>query len=373
MIQLVSPHNQFFMEGLHTFQETLKQLQAQVGDRPIPQRDEAFHQLSQAIRTMSRKCRVAQGSCVDPSELPGTRRAFQDCIAPWFDTSWFMHRAKLKPRGYPGDYELLSGIYAGQPKSSGLGGYLDLYFLHSDLAQAVVARMHAARQFLNHEARQRLGDLTILNVASGPCREFFTGLYMPQDNRRISIVCIDTDEDALNFVREQLAAHDARDFPQVELVPYNALRMRSAKNNVARFGWADIIYSIGLLDYLPDKHLVATMQGLRESLKPGGVAYFSFKDTNGYDHCEYQWFVDWFFFQRDEQHCRKLMIDAGFAPDDIVVQRDATGIIMNFVVSAPQKMSLRTDEASHANSSLPAPRMVAGNLKPDEVRVPAPE
>ncbi len=355
MIQLTTPRSQLLLDGLQVFTAALTRLQEQIGEHALPKRDERFHELSQAIRTMSRKCRLAQQSCEDPHQLEDDRRYFQNCIAPWFETSWFMSRAKQKPRGYPGDYELLSGIYAGQPRSTGLGGYLDLYFLHSDLGQAVVARMHAAREFLNEQARQRDGDLTILNVASGPCREFFTGLSMPQHNRTITVCCIDNDVDALDFVQGQLATHAPTGLPQLRFVPYNALRMRSAKSNVARFGLADIIYSIGLLDYLPDKHLIATMRGLRDTLKPGGVAYFAFKDTNGYDHHEYQWFVDWFFFQRDEQQCRDLLLAAGFLPQELSVRRDDTGIIMNFVATVDPRFSCQTDHAGR-QASLEAPR-----------------
>ena len=355
MIQLTTPNDRLFLEGVQTFTDTLDRLQLKLVQRSAPQRDEAFHELSQAIRTMSRKCRLRQQSCSDPSQLQRDRVYFQQRIAPWFDTSWFMHRAKQKPRGYPGDYELLSGIYNGEPRSVGLGAYLDLYFLCSDLGQAVVARMHAAREFLNQEVRNRGGDLVILNVASGPCREFFTGLSMPQQGRSITMYCIDNDLDALDFVKRQLATHAVTELPQLRFVPYNALRMRSAKGNVARFGLADIIYSIGLLDYLPDKHLVATMRGLRESLKPGGVAYFAFKDTNGYDHCEYQWFVDWFFYQRDERQCRDLMMAAGFSAHELSVRRDETGIIMNFVATVEPRMMLRTDLADPPALASPPP------------------
>ncbi len=284
---------------------------------------------------------------------------FQDCIAEWFDTSWFMSRAKEKPRGYPGDFELLTGIYDGAVRSRGLGGYLDLYFLKSDLGQAVVSRMHAAREFLNREVRYHDGDLTILNVASGPCREFFTGMRMPPSGRQIQLYCIDSDGDALEFVEKQLADDKPRDLPLLKFVEYNALRMRSAKANIKRFGMADIIYSIGLLDYIPDRHLIATMQGLRETLKPGGVAYFSFKDSNGYDPAEYQWFVDWHFFQRDEQQCHELLTAAGFVPSEMSVQRDDTGIIMNFVAYAGTRRDYRTDAAVPSFDAIKSPHGVS--------------
>jgi extracellular factor (EF) 3-hydroxypalmitic acid methyl ester biosynthesis protein len=355
MIKTTAEVDRLFLDDLGRFTNVLTHLQTHIGDQQDPGRNDSYQELVQAIRIMSRKCRLMQQRCESSDQLSAIRKYFQTRIAPWFDTSWFMARAKQKPRGYPGDFELLTGIYDGKPRSSGLGGYLDLYFLQSDLGQAVVSRMNAAREFLNHEIRNRDGDLTILNVASGPCREFFTGLTVPPRDRKVTLYCIDNDLDALQYVENQVAANGPSGLPDLKFVQYNALRMRSANGNVKRFGLADIIYSIGLLDYIPDKHLVATLRGLRESLKPGGVAYFAFKDTHGYDPYEYQWFVDWFFFQRDEKQCREILCAAGFSLADVSVVRDDTGIIMDFVARVGSPTARRSDQAVPVVSSVEAP------------------
>ena len=108
--------------------------------------------------------------------------------------------------------------------------------------------MNAAREFLNEEVQRRDADLSIWNVASGPCREFFTGLSMPQTDRNITLHCIDSDRDALRFVEQKVTSGVDLNLPELKFVQYNALRMRSAKSNSKRFGSADIIYSIGLLE-----------------------------------------------------------------------------------------------------------------------------
>ena len=51
-------------------------------------------------------------------------------IAPWFDRSWLMH-AKFKPKGYPRLTILTRSTTV--PKSPGIGGYLDPYFLNTQL------------------------------------------------------------------------------------------------------------------------------------------------------------------------------------------------------------------------------------------------
>ena len=88
--------------------------------------------------------------------------------------------------------------------------------------------------------------------------------------------------------------------------------MTSAANNIRRFGRSDIVYSVGLCDYIPDEFLIPLLQGWRESVADGGVVYVAFKDTLLYDKTEYQWLTDWYFFQRTEEECRRLFEQAGY-------------------------------------------------------------
>ena len=110
--------------------------------------------------------------------------------------------------------------------------------------------------------------------------------------------------------------------------------MTSAVVNVERFGRSDLIYSVGLCDYIPDKYLIPMLEGWRGSLSPGGTVYVAFKDCKRYTTPEYQWLVDWFFLQRTEEECRHLFAAAGYDMDELEMSRDETGIIINFVGAA---------------------------------------
>ena len=339
----------FFREHVETFLSQLKSIQ----ERIQAQQETPEHlvvELASAIREQSKEClRVEQELTADGEELAAAQARFQDAIDPWFRQSWFMERAKSKPRGYPGDYVLLTAIYDQLPKSEGFGKCLDLYFLQSDLAGAVRARMESTRQYLSSYISDADQDVVnVLNVASGPCREFFVGLDFPAE-KTVNIKCIDADQEALDYVQSKIAAAELN--ANVELINYNALRLRSAKRNREKFGRPDVIYSIGLLDYIPDKHLVGLLQGLRETVRPGGVVFASFKDQLRYDKAEYQWFVDWFFFQRTEAQCRDLMLAAGFDGSCLKSRRDSSGIIVNFVGRTP--VVQERYDAAHAGSIVP--------------------
>ena len=284
----------------------------------------------------------------DPVALKKAQQEFREKIAPWFDQSWFMQRAKEKPRGYPGDYETLTGIYEQKPKTTGFGGYLDRYFLESDLARAVRGRLEGIQKFLIRETLNRAERVSILDVASGPGREYAVGFTSAQAG--ISLKCVDTDEQALEYLKSHVDP-SLLDSGDLSCYRYNALKMSSAKANLETFGECDIIYSVGLCDYIPDRYLIKILQGWRESVSPTGIVYVAFKDATQYVAAEYQWHVDWFFYERTESDCRELFAAAGYNVDKLEMFRDETNIIMNFVAREPALSRSRLDSSQTASSN----------------------
>jgi extracellular factor (EF) 3-hydroxypalmitic acid methyl ester biosynthesis protein len=331
--------NTFFEDDVEEFKSALAAIEGRTRPDADPSSDETLDHLTAAIHRSREACKAAELE-LPPEELKRAQERFRKEIAPWFDQSWFMERAKAKPRGYPGDFETLTGIYEDLPKSKGIGGYLDRYFLKSDLARAVRGRLDGIQQFLIRETANRKERVSILNVASGPGREYAAGLTSARAG--ISLKCIDTDEQALEYLRTHI---DPSLLDSVDLTcfRYNALRMSSAKANLENFGECDIIYSVGLCDYIPDRFLIKILQGWRESVSPRGIIYVAFKDATQYVASEYQWHVDWFFYERTEADCRDLFAKAGYEVDRLEMFRDETGIIMNFIARAPALGRLRLD------------------------------
>ena len=253
-----------------------------------------------------------------------------------------MERSISKPRGYPGDYMMLTTIYDDKVRSTGLGGYLDRFWLNLTLARAVFGRMLSLRKFLVEEFAARQGKIAVMDVACGACREFTEDFSIPSDNV-VSLTCVDNDQEALDYVRDNLAAQLPENM-EIDYVRYNALRMTSSASTVRKFGRNDIIYSVGLCDYIPDEYLIPLLQGWRESLTDGGLVYVAFKDTLRYDKTEYQWLMDWYFFQRTEEEFMQLFAKAGYDLSRIEVSRDRTGVILNYVCRTTTAVPVRIDE-----------------------------
>jgi SAM-dependent methyltransferase len=340
---------EFFAEDVPAFCRVLQSLSERIPQQALPRRDHFMDEYSAALEQCLAACRrVAAGLQHDSPALRNAQRRFQDAIRPWFNQSAFMRHALAKPRGYAGDYEMLIAIYEGQPRTLGFGGYLDLYFLGTELGRAVPARLKGVKHFLEMEATRRGGDVAVLNIACGPGREFYEGLDLP-DDCRLTVTCVDHDDAALNYVRTQVVPRVAHNV-ELHFVKHNALRMMSAAANRRHFGTPDILYSVGLCDYIPDDIMIRLLRGWRDTVAEGGVIYVAFKDCLRYDAARYQWPVDWHFYQRTEADCVRLFAQAGYPVDDLdMVRDDDLGSIMNFVSRAPYAAPLRKFDASGAS------------------------
>lgn len=265
-----------------------------------------------------------------PDELSRLQQLFRQESEPIFQTSGLMTRARSWPGGYPGDYETLEAIYNRTPfVEHGLGNYLDRYFLASTLAVAVRWRLRKLIELLNQRAETEGEDAVWLNVASGSCREL---LSVPGKRRR-TVWCLDSDARSLDYARN-LLRYRYGGGERMEFVCQNALRLVRPDANRRQFGRITTCYSAGLFDYIDTPKLARLLGGLYQSLAEGGVLIATFKDCERYDTFDYHWLVEWhFFLQRTLSECYDVFDLAGIPREQIRMERDATGVILFFLVT----------------------------------------
>jgi len=341
----------FFTVDIAKFIHTLEGLARDIRPDAIPARDEHWKILNESLCQSVDACRSLELEIGDnDSLLKEVQDRFRAAIHDWVTLSWIANRSISKPSGFPGDYLMLHAIYEGIPIAKGLGGYMDLCLLDLTLGKAVKARMEATRQFLLDEVANRHGDTRILNIASGPCREYIDWKQRPVDGQ-LHLTCLDNNPDSLDFVRRTVQP-TASGISSMQLERYNVLRTRSSSATIKKFGTFDIIYSIGLCDYLPDDYLVGMFQSWQQALKENGVLFIAFKDTERYDKTPYQWHLDWHFLQRTQEEIVALFNKAGFDIQDLEITRDVTGVIINFISRQSTKPVFRFDVP--LNKHLPA-------------------
>lgn len=289
-----------------------------------------YHEVCAAIDTVLEACKEFEHGIADHEQIRGSRVAFHVKTNPQLSKSHHINRVRTWPQGYQGDYKTLEIAYRNTPLSDGLGYYLDQYTLNVELAHAIRKRVAKLSSILGDELSAR-SNPAVLNIACGSCRELMK--VVPEiAGSGAEVICVDSDGDALSFSQERFSRTEV--FEQIEFRKYNALRLFDEEMNESQFGKQDLIYSLGLFDYLPTDFLVKMFRSLYLLLKPGGKFIAAFKDAGRYRHQDYHWMFDWDGFQqRYEDEFLSIIKDAGVPKDAVENTRDETGIISFYVIT----------------------------------------
>jgi hypothetical protein len=166
----------------------------------------------------------------------------------------------------------------------------------------------------------------------------------PKSLPPIEVLAMDSDLRAIDYVNSTVAPQMPTG-SALSCIQYNAFRTRSPEATIQKFGRFDVIYSVGLCDYLTDDVLVKLLSAWYDTLADDGVLFVAFKDTVRYDQTVYQWHLDWFFYQRTVKDVLELYEKAGFDLGNIETCRDETGIITGFFTRREKGRRLRVDTA----------------------------
>jgi SAM-dependent methyltransferase len=280
---------------------------------------------------MMRACAELENvAALDGDFIRSQRKAFLEKTDRILCKSSLVRHARTWPQGYQGDFKILETLYKNIPVSEGIGYYLDKYGLSLPLADAVRNRIMKLEEIVRREISGR-NAASVLNIACGSCRELM-GLAPAIVRTNAQITCVDMDADALAFAMERLSHTEAAE--NVTFRKYNAARMFDDELNMAAFGKTDIIYSVGLFDYLPSEFLAKMLGALYRLLYRDGTLITAFKDAEKYRHQDFHWLIDWTgFLQRTEKEFLSILDTAGIPRSAIREERDDTGIIILYLIT----------------------------------------
>jgi SAM-dependent methyltransferase len=238
--------------------------------------------------------------------------AFKE-IFPYFMRSRFAERAYFKPKGYAGDFLMMELIYGNKPDGDGkLGVLVDRWCLDTTAAKAVRGRRKVLREQLESLCRQKLGGVgpvRIMNLACGSNRELFDFLSRWNHTGEIEALCLDADPDALQYTD-----HHVNCFPHeasIRLMNENVVKwaLGRVRHDV---GLQDIIYVIGLADYLDRRLLLALINRCYEHLKPGGYLIIGNFSPNNPNRIFMDHILQWTLIYRNERELGGIFADSLF-------------------------------------------------------------
>jgi extracellular factor (EF) 3-hydroxypalmitic acid methyl ester biosynthesis protein len=195
---------------------------------------------------------------------------------PYLLASEFMKRTNLKPAGYAGDAELMVMIY--EDRYLGASTFNQLMHKHgleTRAAQAVRNRRSMVPRVIREAFTRhgRSGPYRFLSLACGPACELDDVFLEGSDLRRFDVSLLDQDPHALELARGMVRRVEARLGGKLA-VRYHEDSVRTmlrSRDLRQRFGEHDLVYSMGLFDYLTAPVARAVLHKTYELLAPGGV------------------------------------------------------------------------------------------------------
>lgn len=259
------------------------------------------------------------------------KKTFRIMTGNWIYESAYAKRGFEKPRGYPGDHILIEAIYKNKPNSEGIGTFIDRWFLNNSYAGSVRNRKDKAVDILKDYFKTcNLPEIKILNMGSGSCREIKDLLETDFTYQgKVTIACVDHDEDALSFSRYLLANIPSN--VELRLLKENIINLPKEKERYRKYlGKQSLIYSLGLIDYVPDRILKNSIGFWYELLEKDGLLVITHKDIDVAPEAPYapDWYCDWKFVTRNREHFVNLAKNAISGNYLLHEERDETGKII---------------------------------------------
>ena len=251
----------------------------------------------------------------NPILLKKFKEFFRGTRPEYFYSSEIMEKGLKKLRGYPGDFEMMEYVYNNKVCSSSiLGKYFDKYFIENAYAEAVRGRKDKMVELLiKFIDNSNTTGLSILNLPCGPARDVYELIEKGFKNKNsISITCVDQDTDALAFANKNISFSPSNlriNFKQGNILNY----IRYPEKNRAELGVFNLVYSVGLADYLPDKLLKNMIKFSFGLLRKDGRLIFAFKieDKDPFAPLPPKWFCDWEFVPRNLNASKKIISESG--------------------------------------------------------------
>lgn len=266
----------------------------------------------------------------DADALRAVKLYTERLLTPEFQLGAIWRRAYEKPLGYPGDFLFMNQIYEWTYEGNTLFEKL-VHRLGLEIGHCVAARMVAMQQtiseILNSEA---VGDTTrITSVGAGPAREVQNCLRQRPPPRSVEFTLIDQEKEALAHAYDKIypltvaRSGDAR----ISCLQVSFMEMMKGQGMFSPLAPQDLIYSMGLVDYLPPRRARDFVASLYRQLAPGGTLVIgNLKNTVEGTFWPMEIICDWSLQYRDEAEMWAMAegLDASHAE----VKTDFTGQVL---------------------------------------------
>jgi hypothetical protein len=262
----------------------------------------------------------------DPEALRAAKRYTEVVLTPDFMPGAIIRRSYEKPLGYPGDFQIMQMAYDWKREGKTLHEKL-IHRIGLDVGEMLTNRMVMMREII---ARMVLEDrdrpVRATSVGCGPAREVSDYLKVGSLPRKVDFTLIDQDHEALSYAYESTYADVLRHGGKASVNCLHAAfnQLFHTEELFGRLAEQDLIYTLGLVDYLKPRRARVWVQSLFQYLAPGGRLVVSnlYKSPNS-SLWPLEFVCDWTLFYRTEEDM--LALAEGLDASSVTTEIDPSG------------------------------------------------
>lgn len=274
---------------------------------------------------------------LNPEALRATKRFTELVLTPEFMAGAIWKRSYEKPLGYPGDFRIMNMVYDWRREGNGPFEQL-VHRIGLEVAECIATRMIMMRQAIaatvlrstDHPAR-------VATLGCGPAREVVDYLQIPELPQPVQFTLIDQDYDALSLAYERTYPETIRLHGKgsVNCLHTSFGQLLKAGELFGKLAPQDLIYTVGLIDYLAPRRARALVTALYQHLAPGGTLIVgNMMKTRVGNLWPMEFICDWNIIYRDHAEMRALTEDIGGAAE-ISTGLDPTGRVVLVTIKKP--------------------------------------
>lgn len=273
----------------------------------------------------------------NPDALQATKRFTELVLTPEFMPGAIWKRSYEKPLGYPGDFRIMNMVYDWRREGATPFDQL-MHRLGLDVAECIATRMVMMRQAIaNTVLRQTDHPARIATLGCGSAREIVDYLQIRDLPKAAQFTLIDQDYDALSLAYERTYPETIRlhGKASVNCLHTSFGQLLKAGELFGKLAPQDLIYTVGLIDYLTPRRVKALVGALYQHLAPGGTLIVgNMMKTRVGNLWPMEFLTDWNIIYRDQAEMMALTADITGAAE-ISTALDPTGRVVLVTLKKP--------------------------------------
>ena len=235
------------------------------------------------------------------------KRYFQKQVQQLLLQSPFIRRSVEKPFAYSGDYitinMLLNNTYDGDTL---LGKLISKHAYNTIAARVVRLRKDFIKglvlEKVNHSSNKN-NQNRILSLACGPAREI-EEIIKTNNDINCEFHLVDFDARPLYHVEEKLSRFKKDNTVRIHFLN-KSIRALLKEEDKDKY---DLIYSLGLTDYLGDSTCKMLLRRSFARLRPGGILVIGQYGSGNTTRCYMEYGLEWHLIYRDYEDISKLLV-----------------------------------------------------------------